>query len=118
MNLLADESIGKSIVDELRRNGHNVLYITEFAPSIDDESVLHQANLNRALLLTEDKDFGELVFRQGLVHMGVVLIRLSGLSLPAKVTSVSTVLATTRTNYWKLSVLFHLEGLEFAEAHN
>ncbi|MXV73993.1 hypothetical protein F4Z99_06925 [Candidatus Poribacteria bacterium] len=93
MNLLADESIGKSIVNELRQNGHNVLYIAEFAPSIDDEAVLYQANLNRALLLTEDKDFGELVFRQGLVHMGVVLVRLSGLSLPAKATSISTVLA-------------------------
>ena len=62
MNLLADESIGKSIVDTLRQNGHNVLYISEFAPSIDDEAVLHQANLNRALLLTEDKDFGESSF--------------------------------------------------------
>ena len=62
MNLLVDESVGKSIVDALRQNGHNVLYIAEFAPSIDDEVVLHQANLNRALLLTEDKDFGELVF--------------------------------------------------------
>ena len=92
MNLLADESIGKSIVDELRQNGHNVLYIAEFAPSIDDETVLQQANQNQALLLTEDKDFGELVFRQGLVHMGVVLVRLSGLSLSAKTTSVSTVL--------------------------
>ena len=70
MNLLADESIGKSLVETLRENGHNVLYIAEFSPSIDDEEVLHQANLNRALLLTEDKDFGELVFRQGLVHMG------------------------------------------------
>ena len=62
MNLLVDESVGKSIVDALRQNGHNVLYIAEFAPSIDDETVLHQANLNRALLLTENKDFGELVF--------------------------------------------------------
>ena len=93
MNLLVDESVGKSIVDELRQNGHNVLYIAEFAPSIDDEAVLNQANLNRALLLTEDKDFGELVFRQGLLHMGVILIRLSGLSIQAKSTSVSTVLA-------------------------
>ena len=33
MNLLADESIGKSIVDELRQNGHSVLYIAEFAPN-------------------------------------------------------------------------------------
>ena len=91
MNLLADESVDKSIVNELRQDGHEVLYIAEFAPSIDDEAVLHQANLNHALLLTEDKDFGELVFRQGLVHMGVVLIRLAGLSPQAKSTSVSEV---------------------------
>jgi predicted nuclease of predicted toxin-antitoxin system len=74
MNLVADESVGKSIVGKLRHNGYNVLYIAEFAPSIDDETVLYQANQNRALLLTEDKDFGELVFRQGQIHMGVVLI--------------------------------------------
>ena len=47
MNLLADESIGKSIVEALRQNGHNVLYIAEFAPSIDDEEVLHQANFRQ-----------------------------------------------------------------------
>ncbi len=93
MNLVADESIGKSIVAELRRNGHNVLYIAKFAPSIDDETVLYQANQNRALLLTEDKDFGELVYRQGQVHMGIVLIRLAGLSPQAKAKSISTVFA-------------------------
>ena len=93
MNLVADESVGKSIVDKLRHNGYNVLYIAEFAPSIDDETVLYQANQNRALLLTEDKDFGELVFRQGQIHMGVVLIRLAGLSPDAKAKSILTVLA-------------------------
>ena len=92
MNLLADESVDKLIVDKLRQNGHSVLYIAELSPSIDDETVLHQANQNRALLLTQDKDFGELVFRQGLVHTGVVLVRLAGLSPQIKATSVSTVL--------------------------
>lgn len=72
--------MNKLIVDELRDEGYNVLYIAEFAPSVDDETVLYEANQNRALLLTEDKDFGELVYRQGRVHMGVVLIRLAGLS--------------------------------------
>ena len=93
MNLLVDENVDKSIVDELRQNGHNALYIAEFAPSINDETVLYQANQNRALLLTEDKDFGELVFRQGLVHTGVVLVRLAGLSPQAKSTIISTVFA-------------------------
>lgn len=93
MNLIADENVDKLIVETLRQDGHNVLYVAEFAPSIDDETVLDQANQNDALLITEDKDFGELVFRQGRIHMGVVLIRLDGLSKQAKAKSISNVFA-------------------------
>jgi predicted nuclease of predicted toxin-antitoxin system len=93
MNLLADESIDKPIVDRLRQDGHNVLYIAELDPSIDDDTVLHRANQNGALLITADKDFGELVFRQGRVHAGVVLVRLAGLSSQAKARIVSTIFA-------------------------
>lgn len=92
MNIVADESINRSIVTELRRNGHKVLYIAEVAPTIDDAKVLQYANQNRSLLFTEDKDFGELVFRQGQINFGVVLVRLSGLSLQARVRSISEVL--------------------------
>ena len=90
MNLVVDESVNNLIVDALRRNGHNVLYVSEFAPSIDDDTVLDLANRHNALLITEDKDFGELVFRNKRVHAGVVLIRLSGLSTQAKIHSVLT----------------------------
>ena len=93
MNLLVDESVNKLIVHELRLSGHNVLYVSEFAPSIDDEKVLDQANQNSAILLTEDKDFGELVYRQRRVHMGVILIRLSGLSTQAKAKIILNVFA-------------------------
>ena len=57
MNLLADESIDKPIVDRLRQDGHSVLYIAEFSPSIDDDTVLQRANQNGALLITADKDW-------------------------------------------------------------
>ena len=93
MNLLADESVDKSIVDRLRKDGHSVLYIGELSPGIDDESVLHQANQNGSLLMTSDKDFGELVFRMGRVHAGVVLLRLAGLSAVEKTMAVSSVFA-------------------------
>ena len=93
MNLVVDESVDNLIVDALRRSGHDVLYISEFAPSIDDDTVLDLANWHDALLVTEDKDFGELVFRNRRVHTGVVLIRLSGLSTQAKIQSVSTTFA-------------------------
>ena len=93
MNLLADESVDKPIVDRLRQDSHSVLYIADLDPSIDDDAVLHQANQNSALLITGDKDFGELIFRMGQMHAGVVLLRLAGLSAETKARVVSTVFA-------------------------
>jgi predicted nuclease of predicted toxin-antitoxin system len=84
MNLLADENIDKSIVLALRAAGHSVEWIAEIASGVTDEVVLQRAVETKALLLTEDKDFGELIFRQRLVHHGVLLIRLDGLDNEAK----------------------------------
>jgi predicted nuclease of predicted toxin-antitoxin system len=78
MNFLADESVDRQVVERLRQDGHHVLYIAEVAPSIPDEAVLKQANTLEAVLITADKDFGELVYRQGRIHAGVILIRLAG----------------------------------------
>jgi len=80
VNFVADENIDVPIVSALRLAGHEVTAIAEVDPSIDDEIVLESANRDRALLLTADTDFGELVFRQGRVSGGVILIRLAGLS--------------------------------------
>ncbi len=84
MNLLADEGIDWAVVDRLRREGHDVVYIAELSPSITDEEVLREANDRAALLLTADKDFGELVYRLGRLHNGVVLLRLAGLAVSSK----------------------------------
>lgn len=91
MNLLADEGVDRQIVERLRLNNHNVLYVAEMEPSITDEVVLKRANEHHALLITEDKDFGELVYRQQLVHVGVVLLRLMGLNSLTKAQLVSKV---------------------------
>jgi predicted nuclease of predicted toxin-antitoxin system len=89
MNFFADESVDHPIVEHLRDDGHDVLAVAEMAPSITDETVLAQAN-QRGLLLTADKDFGELVFRQHRLTAGVILIRLAGLSAGVKAGIVST----------------------------
>jgi predicted nuclease of predicted toxin-antitoxin system len=78
MKILADEGVDRQIVDELRNIGHEVTYVAEFQPAISDNEVLTRAHQESTLLLTADKDFGELVFRQRRVHAGVVLIRLPG----------------------------------------
>ncbi len=58
MNLLVDESVDKQIVELLRQEGHDVLYVAEIDPSISDDIVLSKANERSALLVTADKDFG------------------------------------------------------------
>lgn len=76
MNFLADEGVDKPIVDLLRSSGFDVHYILETRPGSLDEEVLRIANEENRILLTQDKDFGELVYRQRQVHQGIVLIRL------------------------------------------
>ena len=80
MKFLADECVDRQIVDRLRHGGYIVLYVAEMAPGISDHDVLNLANQEEAILLTADKDFGELVFRQDKVAPGIVLVRLAGLS--------------------------------------
>ena len=89
MKIVADENVDKQIVDRLRADGHDVLFIAELNPGTDDGTVLRDSRQANAILLTADKDFGELVFRQHLVHSGVLLIRLAGVSQDDKAGLVS-----------------------------
>lgn len=79
MKFVADESVDYQIVSRLREDGHEVIYIAETQSGASDNSVLNQANLQQAVLLTSDKDFGDLVFRQNLVSSGILLLRIAGL---------------------------------------
>ena len=81
MRLLANENISGSVIRELRRLGHDVLSVKESLRSVPDRVVLSHATAEARILITHDKDFGELAFRYGLPSScGVVLFRLSGSS--------------------------------------
>jgi predicted nuclease of predicted toxin-antitoxin system len=90
LKIVAHERVDRHIVERLRIDGHDVLFIAELDPGIDDETVLDHSRRSNAVLVTADKDFGELVFRQHLVHSGVLLIRLAGLQPDRKAELVST----------------------------
>jgi predicted nuclease of predicted toxin-antitoxin system len=95
--LVADEGVDRPVVDRLRQDGHDVIYVAELSPSVADDEVLRRANAGRAVLLTADKDFGELVFRRGLAHSGVVLLRLAGLANATKAEIVAEICRTRTT---------------------
>ena len=91
---LADESVDAPIIASLRAGGFDVLAIAELAPGVTDQHVFDLANERSRVLITADKDFGDLVFRQRRITGGVALLRLAGLSAEQKASIVLGAIAT------------------------
>ncbi|MDZ7753961.1 MAG: DUF5615 family PIN-like protein [Gammaproteobacteria bacterium] len=76
MKLLANENIPIASVSALREAGYDILSITEEAPGLSDEAVLRRAQVEERIVLTFDRDYGELLFRKRLpAPAGVVYLR-------------------------------------------
>jgi predicted nuclease of predicted toxin-antitoxin system len=75
MRLLADESCDFSVVRALRGAGHDVIAVAELFSSLDDSLILDLALREQRVLLTEDKDFGQLVYANAQPSRGVIFIR-------------------------------------------
>lgn len=75
MEFLADESCAAPVIQALRAAGHDVLAISESEPGASDEHVLSRALNENRVLITEDHDFGELVYARGHSSAGVILLR-------------------------------------------
>lgn len=101
MMLLADEGVDKPIVDALRNAGFDVAYILETYPAANDDFILLLANTERRIVITQDKDFGELVFRLRQAHYGVILIRLHGYNPVVKAQMTTAVLLKHRDELTK-----------------
>jgi predicted nuclease of predicted toxin-antitoxin system len=79
MRLLVNENVTRTVIQELRRRGHDVLSVKESIRSEADDAILARAQREERIAVTHDKDFGELAFRSGLpAACGVVLLRLAG----------------------------------------
>ena len=76
MRFLADECCDTGLVASLREDGHDVLYVLERKPGVSDDEVLLEAYNEERIMLTEDKDFGELVYRLKKPSKGIILIRI------------------------------------------
>ena len=82
MRIVADENIDGELVSLLRQHGHEVIWISEAAPSIDDWEVLERAYALESLLITEDKGISRDVFDDHRPTAGVLLLRVHKLTFP------------------------------------
>jgi predicted nuclease of predicted toxin-antitoxin system len=84
MRWIVDENVPRSVIRNLRELGHDVISVRESLRSATDIVVLNRAIADQGILVTQDKDFGELVFHTGAPgQYGVVLFRLTGSDLKA-----------------------------------
>ena len=77
MRFLIDENLGDRFVKVLSKHGYDVLFAGDIIRGSPDEKVLSFAAKENLVLVTEDKDFGELVFRLKKSATGVILLRAS-----------------------------------------
>jgi predicted nuclease of predicted toxin-antitoxin system len=99
LRLLANENFPGAAVEALRARGHDVAWVRLDAPGSDDREVLHRAVVEARILLTFDKDFGELAFRMGLpAACGVVLFRMAPRS-PAYVAERAVAVLDSRSDW-------------------
>jgi predicted nuclease of predicted toxin-antitoxin system len=93
MKFLFDQSADFRLIPHLRQLGHDVEAVSRNYPSgLADEDVLAIARAERRVLVVADRDFGELIFHQQLVHAGVIFFRLPGATLHAKIEHLNIVL--------------------------
>jgi predicted nuclease of predicted toxin-antitoxin system len=85
MRFLVDESTGPGVADWLRHQGHEVFSVYDEARGMDDDHIIQKTFTENWILMTNDKDFGEKIYRERHPHKGVVLLRLEDERTPVKI---------------------------------
>src|SRR5262245_15083628 len=98
VNILVDVSAGNAIADLLRSLGHDTAFVRDRDPTISDADILAWALAENRLVVTMDKDFGELVFHSGQTHAGVLLLRLEDERVVEKRRVVTEIFSTRAAN--------------------
>lgn len=85
MRIVVDENLSRELVQQLQQQGHRVWFVPDVQPGLKNGEVLDYANQQQALLITGDKsDFGELIFRQGKLCLGLLVVRLPAKMVPTQ----------------------------------
>lgn len=75
MRFLVDESSDKLLANLMKRAGYDTTFVGDVMPTATDETILDSAEKENRVLISDDKDFGELIFRLNRPTSGVILLR-------------------------------------------
>lgn len=92
MKFLVDECTGPTVARWLRQQGHDVFSVYDQARGMPDDEIIQMAVAQRRILITNDKDFGERIYRDHRPHRGLILLRLEDERAPSKIAVLSHLL--------------------------
>jgi len=78
IKFLADVNVEKPLVDYLSKQGYDIKWVPDYNCEVPDEGLLQLANEEKRIFITNDKDFGDLIFLQKKVSAGTILFRVKG----------------------------------------
>jgi predicted nuclease of predicted toxin-antitoxin system len=85
IKFLADVNVEKPLVDYLSKQGYDIKWVPDYNCEMSDEDLLQLANEEKRIFITNDKDFGQLVFLQKKLNVGTILFRIKGQKSQEKV---------------------------------
>ena len=85
MRFLVDECTGTKVADWLKKQNHEIFSVFDEARGMDDRTILEKCFTENRILITTDKDFGEMVIRENKPHKGIIFLRLVNESYPNKI---------------------------------
>lgn len=86
MRFLVDECVGPTVALWLHKQNHEVFSVFEKWRGASDDEIIHKCHDENYILITSDKDFGEMVFRSRKVHSGIILLRCEPNTFQQKIT--------------------------------
>lgn len=92
LKFLVDVGVGKKVESYLFENGYDFKSVREIEHRMKDSEILKIANDEKRIVITMDKDFGELIFNSGLTHYGVLLLRLDDSNGEEKVETIKEII--------------------------
>ncbi|MCF6148268.1 MAG: DUF5615 family PIN-like protein [Candidatus Kuenenia sp.] len=92
LKFLVDVGVGKKVEKWLLNQGYDTVNVRDIDPHLSDKEILRTAVSEKRMVITMDKDFGELTYNSGLMHGGVLLLRLEDAKSDEKLKIVENIL--------------------------
>jgi predicted nuclease of predicted toxin-antitoxin system len=115
MRFLVDECTGPNVAQWLREQGHEVFSVYEEQRGLRDEEILEKAYREQWVIVTNDKDFGEKVFREHYPHHGIIILRLDNERAVNKIQVLKRLLATHEQHIENRFVVVTEKLIRFAQ---